>query len=506
MQRKAFLPTINLSGWQGQLLAVIAGGLLTLSLAPYNIWPAGMLSCGLLLLCLKDCSNKQAALRGWLFGLGLFGSGMSWVYVSIHNFGNASAALASFLTVLFVMGLALFWLINAYIFQRFISSKPLGQTLGFASLWVAGEWFRSWFLTGLPWLFLGYGHLDSALAGWAPVTGVYGISFIIALSAAVFIHAWQQRSWRSPLLIITIALWLIGPALKAISWTKASKHPEVKVAMVQANIGQNIKWNHDQFWPTLNLYNRMSQPLWATQDLIIWPESAVPGTYEKAQTFLDHMSKRASKHGSSLITGLPSVHHSPAGRVAHNSIRVFGNGQGEYHKQRLVPFGEYVPLEGLLRGLIDFFDLPMSAFSSGGSKQALLTAKGISLAPLICYEVVYPELARKQAKQADLLLTISNDAWFGDSIGPLQHLEMAQMRALETGRYLIRSTGGGVSAIVDERGHITVRGQQFSQEVITGIAQIREGSTPFLLLGSWPILSFSLGFCLWLALGRKNAH
>lgn len=489
-------------GWRGHLLAVLAGALITLSLSPFNVWPLGLLSCTLLVLLLVNLSPKQAAWRGWFYGVGLFATGISWVYVSIHVYGYAPVPLAVFITSLFAGGLALLWALNAYLYQRFISPHKWGSTLGFAAIFVLGEWLRNWLLTGFPWLYVGYGHLDTPLAGWAPVGGVYALSFVVALSGASIAQAFTLKRWQQPALIGAITLWVIGFGLQHINWVSASERPPVKIAMVQANISQAVKWNHDQYWPTLNLYNNMSRPLWADNDIVIWPEAAIPSTYRNAKSFLDHMAKTASEHNSSLITGVPSLSTNNGKRHTHNSIIALGNGEGFYHKQRLVPFGEYVPLEGLLRGLIRFFDLPMSAFSAGSSDQVPLKAAGITLAPLICYEVVYPELVSQSVPEADVLLTISNDAWFGDSIGPLQHLEMAQMRALETGRYLIRSTGSGVSAIVNERGQIMIRGKQFTREIIRGEVLVMKGATPFALTGSWPIISLCLIICGYLGYRR----
>jgi apolipoprotein N-acyltransferase len=480
-------------GTGGHLLAIASGALVTLSLAPFNLWPAGLLSVALLVWLLHGITPGKAALRGWCYGLGLFGCGTSWVYVSIHTYGHAPAALAAGLTVLFCAGLALFCCLTFYLYARFIRDLPGGHHLGFAALFVLGEWLRSWFLTGFPWLYLGYGHLHTSLSGWAPVGGVLLVSFIIAYSGAFLGHAIQQRKILIPHLIAVCLFWFAGWSLQNIEWTQASNKPALNIAMVQANIGQDVKWDRDQYWPSLNLYNRMSQPLWAEADAVIWPEAAVPAYYDHAQHFLGRMTKKAEEHNSSLILGIPYREKIDNAYQNYNSIMAFAEGSGIYHKQRLVPFGEYVPLENILRGLIGFFDLPMSQFSSG-KDQELLSIKSQTLAPFICYEIVYPDLVASWLPQAELLITISNDAWFGDSIGPLQHMQMAQMRALENGRYLIRSTGNGISAIVNPKGHIEARSEQFQQQVLQGKVQAMSGSTPFSITGSWP----TIGLCLFI--------
>lgn len=493
-------------GWSGHLLAVLAGALVTPSLAPFNLWPLGIASTALLVWLLSNLSAKQAAKRGWFYGFGLFGAGTSWVYVSIHVYGHAPAPLAAFLTLIFCAGLGIFTSVTFYCYARWVRDQASGQLLGFAAVFVLGEWWRSWFLTGFPWLYVGYGHIDTPLAGWAPVGGIYTLGFIVALTGAVISDSLQRKTLMPRKILMVAALWLGGFLLNTINWTTPSDQPAVKVAMVQANIPQQVKWRPSQYQTTLKLFKETSAPLWAENDIVIWPEAAIPGYYQHAKPFLTLMGNKAKQHNTSLITGIPFLEEDDAGnKHRYNSIMAFGAGDGLYHKQRLVPFGEYVPLENLLRGLIQFFDMPMSNFSAGIDGQAGIKAGDINLAPFICYEIVYPELVTQWLPEADLLITISNDAWFGRSIGPLQHLEMAQMRALESGRYLLRSTGSGVSAIIDQRGKILVRGEQFTKQVIKGEALILQGATPFSLSGSLPVLGLCLIIVLVPAISRAIA-
>ena len=476
-------------------LALCSGALITLSFAPFNIWPASILGLYGLLHLLQNTTPRQAGWRGWWFGIGLFGSGSSWVYVSIHVYGYAPVPLAAFLTLLWTMGLALLVAAFGWCYRRFFAGQkdtlPSNTILlGFPALWVLFEWLRSWLLTGFPWLFLGYGGMETWLSGWAPVAGVYSLSFILALSAAALytlLHSKaekrQTQSTKSAIVIGLIILWLAGLGLSHIDW--AEKGKALDIGIVQANIPQELKWRPEHYVATLNTYGQMTREL-GQQDIIVWPEAAIPNYYHRAQDYLQRQAKRASQQNTTLVTGIPYIN---SDKRAHNSIVALGEGSGLYHKQRLVPFGEYVPLESLLRGLIQFFDLPMSNFASGGSNQALLQAGQYQLSPYICYEIVYPDLVRQQAGQADLLVTISNDSWFGDSLGPLQHLQMAQMRALENGRYLIRATNNGVSAIINNKGQIETKSEQFVAQTLTGKAYILSGRTPFSHTGSWPILA-----------------
>ena len=475
----------SLPAWQVLTLAPLAGVFITLSLAPFSFWPASILGCALLAYLLASCTPRQAAWRGWLFGLGLFGSGASWVYVSINVYGNASVPLALFLTVVFCAGLALLHSLQAWFYAKVIRPLPGGMLLGFAALWVLGEWLRSWLFTGFPWLYVGYGHIDTWLSGWAPITGVFGLSFAVAFSASCFFLAWRRPQTATLVSYggLLATLWVGGLMLKPIEWVAPAAEQPLKVALYQPNIPLEKKWDRRYYLEILEQFDVSLRPL-SERDLVLWPESAIPRVYNQARGFLDNISRRAELADTALITGIPTRKD---GRY-YNSIVALGLGNGQYDKQRLVPFGEYVPLEEWLRGLIDFFDLPMSNFSRGASGQGPLRAGNYRVAPLICYEVVYPSLTAAAAQNAELLITISNDTWFGRSIGPLQHLEMARMRALENGRYMLRGTNNGVSAIIDHRGQIVARSAQFEEEALLGEAEVMLGHTPFTSFGSAPLL------------------
>lgn len=262
----------------------------------------------------------------------------------------------------------------------------------------------------------------------------------------------------------------------------------LSVTAIQGNIEQNLKWDPAQIEAQLLLYQSLTLNA-APSDLIIWPETAVPILKDQAQGYLNSMDRIISRQDSALITGLPLRQNDEKGDLRYyNAMTTLGDSNGEYRKQKLVPFGEYVPLQDMLRGLIAFFDLPMSDFARGPSQQAPLSAKGYKIAPYICYEVVYPEFATELAAQSDILLTISNDTWFGTSIGPMQHLQMAQMRALEAGRWMIRATNNGVSALIDPKGKITATVPQFQQAVLRGSVVPMQGLTPYLQWQSWPLV------------------
>jgi apolipoprotein N-acyltransferase len=495
------------------LCLIIAGVMQTLTLAPFGYWILGPLSIALVIITTQAISNANQSSdastislksnRGFwygiLFGFGLFGSGASWIYVSIHTYGNAGPVLATILTFAFVVFLSAQSALVFWLHFKLMTKNQLSNALLFLALWVLGDEFRSEFLTGFPWLFLGYSHLESPLAGWIPVLGVYGITMLTVASgiviALLFTHTPKKLKYGS--LVLIGLFWLAGPALNQIEWSQ-KKDNELSVALVQLNIPQELKWLPSQRQKTLKSLEVLTRKYWHN-DLIVWPETAIPLLYGQAKPFLKKMSALADSHDSNIISGIPyrGPHADTGQTVVHNSITSIGNGNGLYHKQKLVPFGEYVPLQDLLRGLIAFFDLPMSDFRKGSENQALLKSLNYEVAPFICYEVVYPDFVASQSKHADYLLTISNDSWFGNSLGPLQHLEMAQMRAAENARYMIRATNNGISAVIDERGRIKANTEQFVETVLVSKFQARSGRTPFSYTGSYPLFLICFLYILW---------
>lgn len=488
--------SLSANRWLGAVLLLIAGGLQTLTFAPYYLWWLGPVSILLMLLVCIPLASGQLFRAGWLAGLGLFASGASWVYVSISEYGNTGQLVAIVLTALFVAGLALFHGLAFWFWGRLARSSAVRRLLLFPAIWLLGDWLRGWVLTGFPWLYLGTAHTDGPLAGLAPLGGVHLVTLAITATAvAAYGALWlilQARHRLAVTLVVAGLLpWLIAPALNRIDWTTLAQEP-TSVAAMQGNIPQQLKWDPEFLKDQIVAYLGMTEDHWNT-DIILWPETAIPIPQDKAGKIIDHINERLGD-SSTLITGIPWYGFSERseGFTFHNSIIALGAGEGIYHKQKLVPFGEYVPLEKYLRGLIGFFDLPMSSFTPGPKNQPALTANGLKVMPFICYEVAYPDFLARNAVNTDLLLTISNDGWFGDSIGPLQHLQLARMRALETGRYMLRGTNNGVTAIIDNKGQITRRIPQFERAVMTGEIYRASGSTPYMVTSSWPVLTFAL--------------
>ncbi len=480
---------------QRWLIPLIAGALFAPGLAPLSIWPAALCSVVLFLYALHRGGQGAPFMTGWLYGAGFFGAGASWVYVSINVYGHAPPPLAALLTGLFCLGLAILTGLQASLYMRIAGVGRPPKIALFTALWVLFEWLRSWLLTGFPWLYAGYATLDTPAAGWAPYVGVFGQSFIVVALAGCLASAILASAEQRPKRALGTGVWVLVAALGmpagTIDWTKPTGKP-IAITIYQPDIPLEQKWNPRYFTRILQQYETVTLPVLGSSDLVLWPESALPAYRDNIEPYLDRLSDAAATQGVTLVTGIPT--RNSDGR--YNSIIALGSGSGEYHKQKLVPFGEYVPLEHWLRGLIRFFDLPMSNFTAGPAVPPILAAGKLNLATFICYEVVYPDFVWRGAKTSNVIITVSNDSWFGRSAGPLQHLQMARFRALETGRPVVRGTNNGVSAIIDRRGLITASAPQFSEELIVGEAQPRTGLTPVMRWGSAPVLLLS---ALWVA-------
>jgi apolipoprotein N-acyltransferase len=440
-------------------------------------------------------------LLGWCFGLGFFGAGVSWVYVSINVYGHAPLVLALALTALFCAGLALLFAIQAAVVALLRPAQLGLRIILFACLWVAFEWLRTWLLTGFPWLLAGYTALDTAVAGWAPVIGVLGVSWLIAVTASGVAEIMVDRHASRG---IALASWIVsiagaGYLLSSVQWTEPTGGAR-KVAIYQPNIALEDTWDRNNAPILLNDFLKHAKAYVPSSDLVVWPEGALPFYFDQAPGYMSELRRIASSNEGTIVTGMPTR----SGNRRFNSIVSVGESSQTYNKQKLVPFGEFVPLEESLRGVIDFFDLPMSNFSKGDALQLPLSSSLGSLAPFICYEIVYPDFVAKGSRSSNLLITISNDAWFGSSHGPYQHFQMARYRALELQKPLIRGANNGITAVIDEQGGIVSKLPQFERATLEGEVIPREGLTPFARFGSAPILFISLIFPLFIGIKARR--
>lgn len=461
-------------------LALFAGAIAPLALAPLNWWPLALVSVMGLAYSLKQTSTlSQTLVTGFAYGAGYFLVGVSWVYVSMVEHGGTPVAIGLVFTLLFCLGMALYYLAFAYICHRWLQHRSgLVAMLLFASLWVAMDVLRGWLLTGFPWLYLGYAGLDTWLSGFGPVIGQHGMTWLLVVSALLLLAGLRQKLY----LVLVMAIWSAGLGLQQMSWTQPAESKQI--TLLQGNVDLAKKWNPQQLQPTLEYYFGATYEH-LHSDIVIWPETAVATYWDNVHNAASSLHDLAAAEGTTVIVGTVSRQEPRAGADYYNALVAFGAEQGIYAKQRLVPFGEYVPLEDWLRGAMELFDLPMSRFRIPPFEQELLVNGDAPIAGNICYEIAYTGLVAKQARNAQLLVTVSNDTWFGDTWAPWQHLQMAQMRALENGRPVARSTNSGVSALIDHQGQIVSLAPMFEQAELTGELQLRQGRTPFSYLSAW---------------------
>jgi apolipoprotein N-acyltransferase len=471
------------------VLAALAGGVLVLGFAPVEWRPLSVLAPALLLLLWLESTPGQAFRRGYLFGLAFFGFGVSWVFNSIHVFGEAPAALAGLITASLVLFIALYPAVAGYLVNRYVpGSDALRLTLAYPAAWTLLEWVRGWLLTGFHWLTLGQAQLDWPLAGIVPIFGATGASWACMLTAGLLVLAMLgpgSRRWMA--VAGMLFLWIMGWLLNAATWTSPTG-AALTASLVQGNVPQDEKMTDERLRPTLDLYRRMTRAHWDS-DLIVWPETAVPTWHDRvAESFLRPLAREAQRHGTGLLTGVFA--YDPRTGDAYNAVVRPGEDPSFYFKRHLVPFGEYLPLRGLLMWMKDMLIIPMSDLSSGDGRPLLSLPRldNLTVGVSICYEDAYGAEINDALPQAALLVNVSNDAWFGDSLAPHQHLEIARLRALETGRDLLRATNTGISAIIDARGAIVARSPQFETHVLTGTVRPRQGLTPFSRWENWAVV------------------
>lgn len=488
-------------------IALISGGIGVFAFSPYDYWGIAYASLLGLIFVAKNPQKRTALWATFLWGVSFFSIGTSWLHVSIHQFGGSPLWLSYGLVVLLAAYLALYPVLFTYLIQRF----QVQSAVIFATIWTLTEFLRGWVLTGFPWLQFGYSQIDSPFAGIAPIFGVTGLTFFTLWASAVLFNILaalcQQKKWN--VVCVNLAMLVVVATLAAYSakasYVKTVDDKAMTITLAQGNIEQSLKWDPEYLNSTLEIYSRQISEHLGKSDLIILPESALPALENHIQPFFDALKRAAQTHNTDIMIG--TVYRDANSEKLLNSIVVVdehyqADNAPRYNKHHLVPFGEYVPLEAILRPLGSVFNLPMSAFQQGNSIQAPLLVKGKQFTPAICYEIILgDQLQQNLRAETNFILTVSNDAWFGDSHGPWQHLQMARMRALELGKPVIRATNTGVTVFIDAQGKIIAQAPQFVETTLTHTIAPTEGKTPYAALGDKPLYLLASLFVILRVLG-----
>jgi apolipoprotein N-acyltransferase len=476
--------------WWPWVAALAAGALLPLAFAPFNFWPLAIACPAALMLLWRHGAPRRAAALGFCFGVGYFGAGTWWLYISIHDHGPAPVWLSLALVLLVVIYMASYYGLLGWITARFLpAAGPWRQYAGLPAAWLLIEWLRGWVLSGFPWLSLGYSQTDTWLAAYAPVVGVYGLSAILLLQAGALLSLWQGPGRaRLAALALGTLIWGGGWLLGREVWTQPSGAP-VSVAVVQGAIPQDEKWQLNNREPTMALYRSLNDQALGAR-LIVWPEAAIPELANEIPRYLAAIQASARLHGSDVVMGV--VRLADNGQDYYNSILALTGSVVFYDKRHLVPFAEYFPVPAFIRSWLRLMSLPYSDFTGGSALQPPLLAGGLRLAPSICYEDAFGSAQLSLAARSDLLVNVTNDAWFGRSPARYQHLQIARMRAIEAGRYLLRAGNDGVSAIIGPKGQLVALAPEYRTAVLRGTVVARHGLSPYLTLGNWPVLLLGL--------------
>lgn len=477
------------------LASLLAGALTTLAFAPFDLVWVVFFTLALVFYLWTNLPTKQATISAFLFGLGLQCSGVSWIYYSLHVYGSAPALFAIILVFLLCCYLSIYSALAVYVVNRFLPKKAsLQLILFYPASWVVFEWLQGYVMTGFSWMQLGYSQIDTPLSGFASVFGNHAVSGVVAICAGALVILFSQRSkvviQKVMVVLAVVTLVVLGSFFKSTDWTEKDG-ASISVSVIQGNIAQKDKWDSSIKHEALKMYRDLSLKQ-GDVDLIVWPETAIPDFEHRKRSYLNQLQRDMKKNNTDLLLGV--FVQNEEGRILNSVLNVNG---GVYKKRHLVPLGEYIPLRFLIEFFNKFVNIPMSDITSGDEKQDLLVAAGVPLGLSICFEEAFSRDIIKDLPAAKLLVNVSNDAWFEDSHEAHQHHVIARMRALETGRYMIRSTNTGITSLIGPHGEIIKKLPQFKRAVLKGEVQPLSGSTPFVRWGDWPII----GFCGLLLLG-----
>jgi len=487
-------------------ISFAAGALLACAFAPLGWWPLAIVCPAILMWLWEGTAPREAAWLGFWFTSATFAAGTYWLYISIHIFGAAPLYVAGFLMVALVAIMGLYHAALGYALARWLpSSGALRWLVTTPAAWLLVEWWRGWFLSGFSWLSLGYSQTDTWLARLAPITGVYGISAsLLVCAGALNAMLCGSRRVRVVAAVVFVAPWAACAALGSIDWTHPTG-PPVSVAIVQGAIPQDQKWLDSNQEATLKLYQTLTERALGTR-LIVWPESA-PADHlaNELIPYIDNLYHETHSHGSALVFGV--LRASDDGQQFFNSVLAIDTKVSWYDKNHLVPFAEFFPVPSAVRAWLRLMSLPYSDFTRGGDNQPALPAAGLQLGTTICYEDAYGSSMLQVLHSADALVNVTNDAWFGHSTARHQHFQIARMRAIEAGRYLVRAANDGISAVVGPRGEVVARAPEFEPYVLVSAVTPRTGLTPYARVGNWLVIvpaTAALAYGLWLRNHRSR--
>ena len=480
------------------------GASLNVAFAPFGWWPIAVLAPAALFALIRGLPPRRAGWTGAAFGAGLFAFGTYWLYTCLHVFGLVPIWLTLVLQAALIAVMSIYSAALCYLANRFwLKAGATRAWLVLPVLWVLLEWLRGWALSGFPWLSLGYAMIDSPLKGWAPLFGVYGVTWAVA-TIAVAIDVSLMPAVSIPRRLMAVgaiaALFLIPTLLGSYNWTRAAA-TALPIAAVQGAVSQDQKWQAKNLEATMTRYSQLTAEAWGAR-LIVWPEAALPVLANDIPDYLRRLQEQGRMHGAEFAIGL--VNYQPTPKQYHNGILVLSAaGGGWYYKRHLVPFGEYFPVPAFVRSWMRLMSLPYDDITPGGEHQPTLNAAGQKLGLTICYEDAFGSQQLQTLRDATLLINVTNNAWYGDSTAPHQHLQIARMRALEAGRYLVRAANDGITAAIGPHGEIVARLPQFQEAVLRAEVRPMAGLTPYARFGNYPVV-MGAGLLLVIAVWRRR--
>ena len=497
-------------------IALILGGLTYFSFAPYRyFWLMPLLFAGLIYLMIRH--EHKAVRLAYCWGFSAYLIHNYWVYISLHDVGGLPAVVAMPMTALFPLYLALYPALSAWITRRMHTfSTSVRYGLIFPLAWTFSEYLRHWALTGFGWGALGYSQMvSSPLSGLTPVGGIFLVTLATAFCGAwlamlLLPQTWKIRpTWALGILLLCV----LSGSLKNISWTK-DDGSLTRVALVQGNVAQTLKFDPDYIQQNIQSYYDEIRQI-HDADIVILPESAIPVLRESLPVeILHNFAEVAKKNQFSLAVGMIQLTPERNGYqnvVFHMTEEAFRQPENHYYaKNHLVPFGEFRPLPAITAWIYQLMNMPLSDFSSGGKGQMPLYLGNQKVAFNICYEDSFGDELIASAKQSTMMANVSNMGWFGRSNAMNLQLQHAQARALENGRYLVRATNNGMTAVVNPQGKITALIPRDTKQILKAPIKGFQGETPYMKMGGSLPLILGIG-CLLVVLGfwnfkRKTTH